>query len=80
MHHIQKVFMGMGKNKRCVWEQQGHNLFLRTAIAMSLSVSFPLLQPPLKNFSSHVLAHAYKPSYSGGRDQDDCDSKPALGK
>jgi hypothetical protein len=23
------------------------------------------------------VAHAYKPSYSGGRDQEDCGSKPA---
>jgi hypothetical protein len=23
------------------------------------------------------LAHAYNPSFSGGRDQEDCDSKPA---
>jgi hypothetical protein len=24
-----------------------------------------------------LVAHAYNPSYSGGRDQEDCGSKPA---
>jgi hypothetical protein len=26
------------------------------------------------------MAHTYNPSYSGGRDWDDCGSKPAPGK
>jgi hypothetical protein len=28
--------------------------------------------------SQMLVAHAYNPSYSGGRDQEDHDSKPAL--
>jgi hypothetical protein len=33
----------------------------------------------VQNISScqMLVAHAYNPSYSGGRDQDDCSSKPA---
>jgi hypothetical protein len=27
-----------------------------------------------------VVAHAYNPSYSGGRDQEDCSSKPWFKK
>jgi hypothetical protein len=27
--------------------------------------------------SPALMAHAYNPSYSGGRDQEDCGSKPA---
>jgi hypothetical protein len=34
-----------------------------------------------KNFGQALVAHTYNPSYSGGRDQEDCGSKPAsLGK
>jgi hypothetical protein len=29
-----------------------------------------------KSFSWAPVAHAYNPSYSGGRDQEDCGSKP----
>jgi hypothetical protein len=31
----------------------------------------------LSNFSWVLVAHACNPSYSGGRDQKDCSSKPA---
>jgi hypothetical protein len=36
----------------------------------------------LKNVSSSPapVAHTYNPSYSGGRDQEDCSSKPVQGK
>jgi hypothetical protein len=30
--------------------------------------------------SGEPVAHTYNPSYSGGRDQEDHGSKPALGK
>jgi hypothetical protein len=30
-----------------------------------------------KHLSRAPVAHAYNPSYSGGRDQEDCRSKPA---
>jgi hypothetical protein len=33
---------------------------------------------PIKTFSGQAsLVHAYNPSYSGGRDQEDCSSKPS---
>jgi hypothetical protein len=31
-----------------------------------------------KNVPQALVAHAYNPSYSGGRDQEDCGSKPSL--
>jgi hypothetical protein len=31
------------------------------------------------NFSQALVAHAYNPSYSGGRDQEDHNSKPDQG-
>jgi hypothetical protein len=31
-------------------------------------------------FSQALVAHAYNPSYSGGKDQEDHSSKPAPGK
>jgi hypothetical protein len=30
--------------------------------------------------SQALVAHTCNPNYSGGRDQEDCDSKPAPGK
>jgi hypothetical protein len=33
-----------------------------------------------KVLNPRILAHTYNPSYSGGRDQEDLSSKPALGK
>jgi hypothetical protein len=34
----------------------------------------------IKADSWALVAHAYNPSYPGGRDQEDCGSKPAPGK
>jgi hypothetical protein len=31
----------------------------------------------IQSFSRVLVAYAYNPSYSGGRDQEDCGSKPA---
>jgi hypothetical protein len=33
-----------------------------------------------KIYSQVLVAHACNPSYSGGRDQEDCGSKPARAK
>jgi hypothetical protein len=34
----------------------------------------------IRNLSQVLVAHTCNPSYSGGRDQEDCGSKPTLGK
>jgi hypothetical protein len=46
----------------------------------ALSISY--LVPPKKKTKAGwaPVAHSYNPSYSGGRHQEDCDSKPAQAK
>jgi hypothetical protein len=59
--------------------------FLLSTVGIREAESLPLLKTnkqakKKKNFSRAPAAHACNPSYSGGRDQEDCGLKPALGK